>query len=164
MKLPTLTARPVEAADIPVICRFPANLEEISFMFRNPVFPLAPEALRASVAERRESTVVLADDAVAGFGNLYAVEPGESCSVGNVIVDPARRGQGVAQFLIETMIGIAANKFDARSVRLTCFNRNVGGLLLYTKLGFVPDAIEERTDPNGDRVAAIRMSYAVPGR
>ena len=133
-------------------------------MFGNPEFPLAPEALRASIATRQDSTVVLADDEVSGFGNLYAVEPGESCTIGNVVIDPARRRQGVARFLIETLIAIAAKKHGARSVRLVCFNRNIGGLLLYTKLGFVPYAIEARIGPDGAPAAAIRMTCTVPGR
>jgi ribosomal protein S18 acetylase RimI-like enzyme len=159
----TLTSRPVEFSDIPAICGFPASLEELSFMFRNPAFPLTPAALQASINERRDSTVILVNDLVAGFANFYGCTPGESCSIGNVIVDPAQRGNGVAKFLIEAMIGIAIEKHRARSIKLVCFNSNVAGLLLYTKLGFKPCAIEERADPAGNRIAAIRMSLSAGG-
>ncbi len=126
-------------------------------MFRNPTFPLTPEALSNSIRGREESTVVLTGETVAGFANFYGCIPGESCSIGNVIVDPAQRGKGVAKFLIETMIEIAVEKYRARAIKLVCFNHNTIGLLLYTKLGFKPFAIEERADPNGKRIAAIRM-------
>ena len=61
------------------------------------------------------------------------------------------------------MIGIAADEYRARQVTLVCFNRNVGGLLLYTKMGFEPYVIEAREDPAGSRVAAIRMRFRLEG-
>ena len=130
-------------------------------MFRDPAFPLRPEVLRNSIHEREASTVVLLNGAVAGFANFYDCKPGDRCSIGNVIVDPAQRGKGAARFLIEAMIGIAAEQYRAKTVSLVCFNRNVGGLLLYTKLGFAPYSVEERTNPDGARVAAIRMRRIV---
>ena len=55
------------------------------------------------------------------------------------------------------MARIARTDYRAKRLNLVCFNRNIGGLLLYTKLGFEPYAIEERQDPQGSRIAAIRM-------
>ena len=152
-----LSSRPVGEEDIPAICGFPATLEEVSYMFPGADFPLAPEVLRKSIAARHEPTVVLVDGVVAGFAYLYDCRPGESVSIGNVIVDPHQRGKGVAKFLIETMLERATKTYRAREVKLVCFNRNVGGLLLYAKLGFKPYAVEARTAPDGERVAAIRM-------
>ncbi len=129
-------------------------------MFRDPTFPLAPTALEASIRERQDSTVVMVDGIVAGFANFYGRTSGESCSIGNVIVDPVQRGKGVAKFLIETMVNIAIDKYGARSTKLVCFNHNIAGLLLYTKLGFKPFEIEERATPDGKRVAAIRMAVS----
>jgi hypothetical protein len=42
-------------------------------------------------------------------------------------------------------------------VRISCFNGNVAGLLLYAKLGFLPFAVEPRIDQQGSRVALIHM-------
>ncbi len=154
---PRLSSRPVEPTDIASICSFPASLEEVSFMFPGAGFPLRPEILRDAIRDRHASTVVLSDGAVAGFANFYDCKTGDSCSIGNVIVDPAQRGKGVARYLIETMLGVASNAYQAKQVQLVCFNRNVGGLLLYAKLGFAPFAIEERSNHLGERVAAIRM-------
>tara|TARA_Y100000588_G_scaffold309019_1_gene333839 strand:- start:57 stop:437 length:381 start_codon:yes stop_codon:yes gene_type:complete len=125
---------------------------------------LQPDHLRTALRERDASTVVLVDGSVAGLANFYDCKPGESCSIGNVIVDPNRRGNGVARYLIETMIDIAARGNHARHVTLVCFNRNIGGLLLYTKPGFEPCAIEARKDPAGERVAAIRMRLSLDDR
>lgn len=164
MSDPTLSHRPLRDEDIPAICGFPASLEEVSFMFRNPTYPLQPDRLRTALREREASTVVLVDGSVAGLANFYDCKRGERCSIGNVIVDPKRRGIGVARYLIETMSDIAARDYHARHVTLVCFNRNVGGLLLYTKLGFEPYAIEAREDLAGKRIAAIRMRLSLEDR
>ena len=79
---PTLSHRPVQDEDISLICNFPANLEEVSFMFRNPAYPLPPERLRAALREREASTVALVDGSVAGLANFYDCKIGESCSIG----------------------------------------------------------------------------------
>jgi hypothetical protein len=63
----------------------------------------------------------------------------------------------VGKYLIETMATTALRKHAAREVRISCFNGNVAGLLLYTKLGFVPYAVEGRLDPAGARVALIHL-------
>lgn len=38
-----------------------------------------------------------------GYANLYNLEPGEQCWLGNMIVSPEYRGQGGALFLIQSM-------------------------------------------------------------
>lgn len=162
MTMQNLTHRPLQDGDIETICGFPSSLEEVSFMFRDPAFPLPPDRLRAQLQARESPTVVLADGAVAGMASLYDCRKGERCSVGNVIVDPNRRGRGIARHLIEIMADIAASQYGAEQITLVCFNRNIGGLLLYTKLGFEPYAIEARQDPGGGPAAAIRMRRALP--
>lgn len=161
MPNPALTSRPVQPDDMPAICGFPTSLEEVSFMFRNPVFPMPQQMLEAAIKQREASTVVLLHGAVAGFANFYDCKFGESCAIGNVIIDHKQRGKGIARFLVETMAGIARTDYQAKRLNLVCFNRNIGGLLLYTKMGFTPYAIEERQDPEGARIAAIRMSWSI---
>jgi ribosomal protein S18 acetylase RimI-like enzyme len=63
----------------------------------------------------------------------------------------------VGRYLIEQMIDLAFSKHQAAEVTVSCFNRNIVGLLLYSKLGFHPYAIEERQDKNGNRIALIHM-------
>lgn len=80
--------------------------------------------------------------------------------IGNVVVAPEARAQGVGRFLIDTMIRKALLEHRAEEVRISCFNGNVAGLLLYAKLGFVPFAVEPRLDQQGSRVALIHMRLA----
>lgn len=153
----TLTHRPVEAVDIPLVCAFPQSAEELFFLFPWARYPLTPAQLENAIAQRADSTVVELDGQVAGFANFYRWDQGGSCAIGNVIVAPCFRGQGVGRYLIESMIGLAFSKHEAAEVTISCFNRNLAGLLLYSRLGFQPHAIEERRDWNGEPVALIHM-------
>jgi ribosomal protein S18 acetylase RimI-like enzyme len=153
----TFSHRPVSENDIATICGFPQNEDELFFMYPRATFPLSPSQLQEAIAQRSDSTVVELGGTVVAFANFYRWEVGGRCSIGNVIVSPAARGHGVGRYLIEQMISLAFSKHRASEVKISCFNQNVAGLLLYSKLGFHPYAIEERKDRKGNRVALIHM-------
>lgn len=152
-----LTHRPVEEKDLPVICGFPQSAEELFYLFPRATFPLLPAQLRQAIGQRSDPTVVERAGAVVAFANFYRWETGGSCTIGNVIVSPTARGCGVGRSLIEQMVALAAAKHRASEVRVSCFNSNIGGLLLYEKLGFQPYALEERPGRQGERVALIHL-------
>ncbi|ABK99958.1 GNAT family N-acetyltransferase [Pelobacter propionicus] len=151
-----LTHRPVENSDIPVVCGFPQSEEELFFLFPKAAFPLAPWQLQNSISQRSDSTVIELEGQVVAFANFYRWGA-KGCSIGNVIVSPIVRGQGVGSYLVEQMVSLGFSKHGAIEVTVSCFNQNVVGLILYAKLGFEPYAIEERQDKNGNRVALIHM-------
>lgn len=153
----SLTHRPVAGKDIQVICGFPQSEDELFFLFPKAEFPLTPAQLQDAIARRSDSTVVALGGEVVAFANFYRWKTGGSCSIGNVIVSPAARGRGVGRYLVERMSDLAFSKHQAAEVTVSCFNRNVAGLLLYPKLGFQPYAVEERQDKKGNRVALIHM-------
>jgi ribosomal protein S18 acetylase RimI-like enzyme len=153
----SLTLRPVEEKDLRVVCGFPQGEDELFFMFPKAEFPLSPAQLREAVTRRSESTVVELDGKVAAFANFHHWETGGCCSIGNLIVSPSARRHGVGRYLIGRMAAIAFSKHRATEVTVSCFNQNIAGLLLYSKLGFCPYAIEERKDRQGNRVALIHM-------
>jgi GNAT superfamily N-acetyltransferase len=152
-----LSHRLVQLDDLPRICTFPQSADELFFLFPKATHPLTPEQLHGSIEHRVGSTVVLRDGVVCAFANLYAMRPEGTYGIGNVVVAPDARGQGVGRYLVEAMIRTALVEHGARSVEIACFNANVSGLLLYQKLGFVPYAIEPRVDHRGNRVALVRM-------
>ncbi|AZC26102.1 MULTISPECIES: GNAT family N-acetyltransferase [Pseudomonas] len=156
----TVTFRPAADADIPRICSFVRNAQELFFFFPAATWPLTPEQLRDSIAQRSDSTVLERDGQVVGFANFYRWEQGGTCTIGNVIVDPEVRSVGLGAQLIGQMIYLARSRHQARDVTLSCFNSNVAGLLFYPKLGFVPFAIEERKDKQQERVALIHLRYS----
>lgn len=155
-----LSHREVRLEDVACVCSFPRSAEELFFLFPKATYPLTPEQLRRAIEQRYDSTVVLRDDHVCGFANFYVREVSGACAIGNVVIAPEARGRGVGRYLIETMIRKALLHCRAQELRISCFNGNVAGLLLYAKLGFVPFAIERRVDQQGARVALIHMRLA----
>jgi len=115
------------------------------------------------VESRFESTVVLLAGDVAGFANSYALEPGQSCGIGNLIVRPDVRGQGVGAYLTQTMIDIAIDRHSVTTVIISCLWDNFAGLMLYTKLGFRPELIDAVKGPGGDRIPRARFRLDVSG-
>lgn len=152
-----LAHRAVQPADIPLVCTFPQGAEELYFLFPRATHPLTPEQLQRAIDQRFDSTVVLLDGQVSAFANFYVREAGGTCAIGNVVVAPEARAKGVGRYLIEAMAATALRTHAARDVRISCFNGNVAGLLLYSKLGFLPYGVERRLDPAGGRVALIHM-------
>ncbi len=157
----TLSFRPVEPRDVPVICTFAQSADEAFFFFPKCTWPVTPEQLAAAIAQRSDSSVVVEGDEVLAFANFYQWEQGGTCSLGNVLVSPAARGRGVARYLVTQMIEVARERHQAREMKVSCFNHNTAGLLLYPRLGFVPFGIEERQDQHGRRVALVQMRQSL---
>lgn len=151
--------RPVNEKDIVSICGFPQNEEELFFLSPKSKFPLTPVQLLNAISQRSDSTVVEHNGNIVAFANFYRWEHGGRCSIGNVIVSPAARGQGVGRYLIEQMIELAFSKHQATEVTVSCFNQNTEALLFYPKLGFQPFTVEERQDKNKNRIALIHMKH-----
>ena len=123
-------------------------------------FPLDRASLEKAIEGRDCRTVALLNGDVAGFADLYGYEPGRHCFIGHVIVDPARRGQGVGRQLIAAMVRQATDKYNIERVSLSCFSDNVPALLMYGKMGFTPFAIEARQRPDGTPAALLHMTIA----
>ena len=142
--------------DILKICNLPKTLEELFYCFPKATFPLSAAEVRRSIEQRSDATVVEVAGRVVAIANFYRWEEG-LCSIGNVVVASDARGSGVGSYLISHMLTLGFDKHRARAVSVSCFNRNVAGLLFYAKLGFQPFDIEQRIDYNGDRVALIHL-------
>ncbi|MCC6074531.1 GNAT family N-acetyltransferase [Pseudomonas sp. GCM10022188] len=155
-----LAFRPVHDADLAAICTFPRSPEELYYLAPRASFPLTPEQLAASIAQRSDSSVVCRGDEVLGFANIYKREAG-ACWVGNVAVAPQARRQGVARFLMHQMAGVAAERHGAGELRVSCFNTNTAGLLLYSRLGYTPFALEERLDGQQQPIVLIHLRLAL---
>ncbi len=153
-----LTSRDFLETDARIICGFPRTPAELFYMFPAAQWPLTPRKLLASARERYESTVVVCDGTVAGYANFISCEPGDYCSLGNVIVNPDVRRQGVGTHLVRTMINKALETYAVRSVRLRCFHANIAGLRLYGTLGFRRTGIVSRRCPDGCIVPVYEFS------
>jgi len=157
----TLRFRPVQPDDVAAICTFAQSSDEAFFFFPKCTFPVTAEQLSEAIAQRSGSSVVMDGDQVLAFANFYQWEQGGTCSLGNVLVSPAARGRGVARYLVQQMMALARSQHQATEMKVSCFNHNTAGLLLYPALGFVPFGIEERKDFAGNRVALVQMKQAL---
>lgn len=157
-----LAFRPVRDTDLAAICAFPHSAEELYYLAPRASFPLTPEQLAASIAQRSDSSVVCRGDAVLAFANIYKREQG-ACWVGNVAVAPLARRQGVARFLMEQMARLARERHGASELRVSCFTPNTAGLLLYARLGYTPFALEERLDPRQQPVMLLHLRLPLAG-
>lgn len=153
--------RLAENKDWEKVCQLPQNKEELFFMFPKADYPLSVEQLEAVVANRSDSTVILFDSEIVGFANFYEVKENESCSIGNVIVSSNFRNKGIGKYFIETMESIASEKYNVREMHISCFNTNTKGILLYSKLGYLPYQIEKRLDKEECKVALIKMKRSL---
>lgn len=153
--------REVTEGDLSEICRLPKTREELFYCFPRAVFPLSEADVRNSIEKRSDSTVVEVAGRVVAFANFYRWEE-ELCSIGNVVVASDARGSGVGSYLIKHMVKLGFEKHRAQTVSVSCFNRNVAGLLLYPKLGFRPYDVEQRIDYNGELVALVHLRVERP--
>lgn len=157
----TLLFRAVQASDLPSICAFAQSEEELFFFFPRAAFPLTVAQLQAAIEQRRHAMVLEDAGRVVAFANFYRWEAQGSCSIGNLVVAPEARCQGVGGHMVEQMVALAWREYRACEVQIACFNRNVAGCLLYSRMGFLPFSIEERCDGKGERVALIHMKRRI---
>lgn len=157
----SLSYRPVKVRDFERICQFPQNESELFFMFPKAKYPLTVAQLRETVKERFDSTVILFGDEVAGFANFYDKADNKYCCIGNVIVNADFRNRGFGRFLIEVMERIAIEKYKVTELRLSCFNTNTQGILLYSALGYFPYGIERIVTPQKECLALIELKKEI---
>ncbi len=151
----------VTESDFEKICSFPESAEELFYLFPKATFPLTEEQLKSSVDNRTDSTVMVCDGEPIGFANFISSEMNEYCTIGNVILAPTFRGQGLGALLIRAMCRTAVEKYKVKRIRISCFNENTKGLLLYTKLGFTPSEIIQWVKPDGKKVGLLHLDRSV---
>ena len=157
-----LSHRPLRSDDARLICSFAQTAEELFFFFPKASFPLSPQVLMAEAAQRFSPTVALAGDHVVGYVNLLEVIEKRYCTIGNLAVDPASRRQGVARYLVQTMVAEAVEHHGAKFIRVACFSHNTAAYQMYHAMGFKPDDMEQRTSPQGEPVLLVNMILRRP--
>jgi ribosomal protein S18 acetylase RimI-like enzyme len=155
-----LSYRPATNEDIAKICTFAENAESLFFFFPNAIFPVTPKQLQVNVKSRFDATTVLLDGNVTGFGNLYNHPDSGLCYLGNLIVDPNKRGYGIGRYLAHTLISLGFKNPMVDVMHLCCFNENIRGLKLYDSFGFKPFSMEFINKPDNSPAALIH--FALP--
>lgn len=156
-----LSYRILQNEDLEGVCKLPLNSEELFFMFPKAEYPLTVTQLKETLKSRFDPTVIVCNEEIVGFANFYEVEENYYCSIGNVIIKSTHRHKGIGQYLISTMENIALQKYKVSEYRLSCFNTNTNGILLYSKLGYKPFDVEKRENKNGQILALIKMKRQI---
>jgi ribosomal protein S18 acetylase RimI-like enzyme len=130
--------------------------EELFLIYPSGTWPFDRTQLEKLSKERSDFTVVLDNQRVIGFANIYTNTSGDRHFIGNVVISDAYRGQGVGRRLVCHMCDLILDHY-ASSVYISVFTSNTTAVLLYASLGFKPYDIERRTMPNGDSVALLHM-------
>lgn len=145
--------------DLEAISRFPTSREELFFIGPRFVFPLTSEQILALASTRASPTVLIdGEDKPIAYANLYDLNTEAStCWLGNVIISPLYRGQGVAEQLLRTMMDRARDEYGIGTLKLYCHNTNTRALLFYVKHGFVPCGTNVIENYEGNKIVAIEM-------
>jgi ribosomal protein S18 acetylase RimI-like enzyme len=133
--------------------------EELYRIYPSATFPLDRAQLNKLMTERKDLTVLIDNEQVVAFANLYNVKSNESAFIGNVVVASSHRGQGVGKALMSHMSELCKNKYRAE-VHLSVFSFNTKALLLYAKLGYKPYSVEERVGFKKEPVALLHMALS----
>jgi RimJ/RimL family protein N-acetyltransferase len=152
-----LTHRPATVDDLDAVTHFVRDADELFFAFPRAHWPLTRAQLATAYTERRGNTLALLDGRPAGFANFYQSEPGDYCALGNLMIAPQARGQGVARYLVDVMEQLALRDFAAHELKIACFNDNAAGLLLYARLGYRLTGLVER-QRGEQRLALLQFS------
>ncbi|MGH8223911.1 MAG: GNAT family N-acetyltransferase [Woeseiaceae bacterium] len=152
--------RKVSPDDYQAICDLMPDQEELFLIYAQGKHPLTVKQVEALVKKRMEPTVMLVDGRVAGFVNFYGYRDKRSVFIGNVVVDASLRGRGFGKRLVGHMIDLAFHKYDLPRVKLHVYDRNLGALLFYNRLGFKPYNMKEKKDFKGRSVVMFSLALS----
>ncbi|MDH5181484.1 MAG: GNAT family N-acetyltransferase [Gammaproteobacteria bacterium] len=155
-----LKSRAITEQDCKIICRFPLNMEELFNLAPNARFPWTAAQMLQTLPDRLANTAFTIDVDIVGFANFYNYEQGNQTFIGNVVVNPLYRGQGIGKAIIRQMLEIGFSQYRFKVIHVSCFSTNTRGLLMYKKLGFLPYGIEQRTNHANEPVALINMQHS----
>ena len=161
MEKEKLTYRDFTSDDLETVCKLPRNKQELFFMFPKAEYPLTERQLEFAINSRFDSTVILFNNIIVGFANFYEVKKSQYTSIGNVVIDANYRNLGIGKYLIHTMEQIAIEKYGVSRLYLSCFNTNTKGILLYSKLGYMPCKIEKWLNFQNESLALIKMKKRI---
>lgn len=142
----TLTLEPVDGDDVDTLDTIASWIDtpKLLLQWAGPVFshPLdtaqfADHLMDSGVTRRGFATVDSAGTTV-GYLELNRIdETQRSASISRVIVDPDRRGEGVATEMVRGVVDIAFDEYDCHRIDLRVFDFNDAAIRCYERVGFV---------------------------
>lgn len=158
----SLTFRSAIKSDLSEILHFPANKTELFYFSPSTNHPLTLEQLEKQLSTRHESTVILDSNDVVGFANFYNVKKHRIAFIGNLIIKPEKRRQGLAKKLLLMMIDKGFKQLQLKEIHLSCFQQNSAALLFYKQLGFQTYAEETRLNSENQAMSLLHLKIKKP--
>ena len=152
-----LIFRKATHSDLPELLKFPQDQQELFYFFPSANFPLTLEQLEQQLSKGYESTVMVENHQLVGFANFYKVKKHNIAFIGNVIIRPDRRREGLGRKLIEKILTTGFTELKVNEVHLSCYESNLSAMQFYTGLGFNAYAREQRPNQDNHPVALIHL-------
>lgn len=153
----SLTFRSAIKSDFSEILRFPLNKTELFYFFPSATYPLTIKQLEKQLSTRHESNVMLENNQLVGFANFYNVKKHQIAFIGNLIIKPEKRRQGLGRKLVLLMIAKGFKQLQLKEIHLSCYQQNTVALSFYKQTGFKAYAEEVRRDFNNQAVRLIHL-------
>lgn len=118
--------------------------------------PWSKGVFREELAAPGRIYLAAEDGGLIGFGGVMVV--GEEAHISNLLVDPARRGEGLGRRLMVGLIQSAV-ELGAKSLTLEVRSKNEAALGLYESLGLAPVGV--RPGYYGDDDALILWAHDI---
>ena len=77
--------------------------------------------------------------------------------IGNLIIKPEKRRQGLARKLLLMMMEKGFKQLQLKEIHLSCFQQNTAALLFYKQLGFKTYAEEARRNSDNQLVSLLHL-------
>lgn len=142
-----MTLRALEEADIPQV----AALESA-----NQPRPWSPKVFADEIERSDRRCIVAEDESIVGFGGVMLV--GDEAHVTNLLVDPARRGEGIGRSILTKLVSLSIDS-GAEHLTLEVRSTNKAALELYRSFGLAPVGV--RPKYYGDDDALIMWAHDI---
>ena len=120
-------------------------------------YPLTQEKFRKT-ADYSRFTALDGPDVVGFFTVRNPEQKLDELRFGFVIVDPARRGQGIGKTMLQMGLSYAFSVYQAKRVSLGVYEQNIPAVSCYRGIGFLPTGRTESYTILGEELEVIEMA------
>ena len=149
--------RATQQSDLEQIADFCLNRTELFYFSPSAAYPLTLEQLERQLSRSHASIVMLENSLVVGFANFYNAQQHNIAFIGNVIIKPEKRKQGLGRKLLQQMVNNGFTKLQLKEIHLSCYQDNSSALSFYKNIGFKAYAKEDRLDLNKQQTQLIHL-------
>ncbi len=138
-----LTLRVIKDSDLEKLLLFPKNTLELFYFSPSANTPFNLSQLKKIINQACESIVLEGQQQLLGFANFQLIKPHNIAFIGNLIIHPNKRKQGLGYYFLSHLIAKGFQELQLKEIHLSCYQTNTNALSLYKNLGFQAYAEEK---------------------